>query len=94
MIYFSKLVRTLQSSTFPTPFPIYSTIEQKRNSLAESVEHQRLPPVGQFKGSPPVVDVSFLKIHFPSILLKKYHSLLEGNIPGHGIQAPPVSYKL
>lgn len=69
--YFLKLVSILQSSTFPTPLFMYSTIEQKRNSLAESVQQSVAPPVGQDKRSPPVVVDSFLNIPFPSILLKK-----------------------
>lgn len=89
--YFSKLVNILQSSTLPIPFPIYSTTEQKRNSLAEGVEHSVSQPVGQFIGSPPVVKDSFLKTHFHSIFLKKYHSALWGICPGQADRIHHVS---
>jgi len=93
MIYFSKFVRTLQSSTSPIPFQIYFTIEQKRNSLAEGVEQLVSQPVGQFIGSPPIWVDSFLKTHNHFICLKKYHSLLCGISPGQAFQTHHVSQR-
>jgi len=93
IIYFSKLVNTLQSSTFPIPFHIYSTIEQKRNSLAEGVEHSVSQPVGQSIYSPPISVDSFLKTQNHFICLKKYHSLLCGSSPGHADHIHHVSQR-
>lgn len=93
MTYFSKFVRTLQSSTFPIPFHTYSTIEQKRNSLAEGVEQSVSQPVGQFIGSPPTWVDSFLKTHNHFICLKKFHSLLFGICPGQAFQTHQVSQR-
>jgi hypothetical protein len=73
---------------------MYSTIEQKRNSLAEGVEQSvSQSAVGQFIGSPPIWVDSFLKTQNHFICLKKYHSLLCGNAPGHGFRAHHVSQR-
>lgn len=84
---------TLQSSTFQTLLHIYSTIEQKRNSLAEGLAHSGSEPSGQFIDSPPTCVDSFLKTHNHFICLKKSHSLLCGISHGQADRIHHVSQR-
>lgn len=89
-IYFSKLVKTLQSSTFQNHY-LYILLLSK-NEILFAVSSQQVAPFGQAVKVPPCVADSFLNHPNHWIFLEK-EPLAFGICHGQALQDHQVSHK-